>query len=162
MSSIVKAGLPPRPSVPATMPPIRYAAAAAAAVAPMTAPPASASQMPVSVPLPNTPIAPGAPSIPLPPPPSTLQPADQQSRAPSSPSLTHPSVTSPILSSASASNQPDGSFYSGQESPALSEVVPSSVGAPAATSSPQRKGATYHHKVGLIYYSFRLCLSSPT
>jgi CCR4-NOT transcription complex subunit 3 len=43
-----------------------------------------------------------------------------------------------MLSSASASHQPDGSFYSGQESPALSEAVPSSVGAPAATSSPQR------------------------
>ncbi|KAG6885123.1 hypothetical protein C0993_005701 [Termitomyces sp. T159_Od127] len=145
MSSIVKAGLPPRPSVSATMPPIRYAAAAAAAVAPTIVPPATASQMPVSVPPPSTSSAPGVPSIP-PPPPSASQPTDQQSRAPSSPSLTHPSVTSPMLSSASASNQPDGSFYSGQESPALSEVVPSSVGAPAATSSPQRKGATYQLK----------------
>ncbi|KAG6840813.1 hypothetical protein C0991_004168 [Blastosporella zonata] len=79
----------------------------------------------------------------MPPPPisaSQSQPADQLSRAPSSPSLTHPSVTSPMLSSAaSVSNQPDGSFYSGQESPAISEAVPSSVGAPAATSSPRRK-----------------------
>ncbi|KAG6896759.1 hypothetical protein C0992_006334, partial [Termitomyces sp. T32_za158] len=138
MSSIVKAGLPPRPIAPATMPPIRYAAAAAAAVAPTTAPPATASQVSLSVPLPSTPATPGAPPIP-PLPPSVPQPVDQQSRAPSSPSLTHPSVTSPMLSSASVSNQPDGSFYSGQESPALSEIVPSSVGAPAATSSPQRK-----------------------
>ncbi|KAH0587107.1 hypothetical protein H2248_005924 [Termitomyces sp. 'cryptogamus'] len=138
MSSIVKAGLPPRPSAPVTMPPIRYAAAAAAAVAPTTAPASSASQASVSVPPPSTPATSSAPSIP-PPPLSAPQPTDQQSRAPSSPSLTHLSVTSPMLSSASASNQPDGSFYSGQESPALSEAVPSSVGAPAATSSPQRK-----------------------
>ncbi|KAG6889055.1 hypothetical protein C0995_004338 [Termitomyces sp. Mi166 len=142
MSSIVKAGLPPRPSAPATMPPIRYAAAAAAAVTPTTAPPPTASQAPASVLPPSTPAAPSVPSIPPPPPSSAPQPADQQSRAPSSPSLTHPSVTSPMLSSASASHQPDGSFYSGQESPALSEAVPSSVGAPAATSSPQRKDST--------------------
>jgi hypothetical protein len=49
---------------------------------------------------------------------------DQQSAALSSPSPTQLSVTSPMLSSAaSASQQLDGSFYSGQESPALSEVV---------------------------------------
>ncbi|KAG5650364.1 hypothetical protein H0H81_012490 [Sphagnurus paluster] len=136
MASILKAGLTPsRPTPPVTMPPIRYAAAAAAAVAPAPTSQPSSSQVPVPTPT----VAPTAPSIP----PSasmTSQIAplpDQQSRASSSPSLTHPSVTSPMLSSA-ASQQPDGSFYSGQDSPALSEAVPSSVGAPAATSSPQR------------------------
>ncbi|KAG6918224.1 hypothetical protein DXG01_015817 [Tephrocybe rancida] len=145
MASILKAGLPARPTpAPATMPPIRYAAAAAAAVAPAAASQASSSQAAsTSVVAPSTPATTAATSIPPPPSSSQSQPLDQQSRAPSSPSLTHPSVTSPMLSSASVSNQPDGSFYSGQESPALSEAVPSSVGAPAATSSPQRKAQTH-------------------
>ncbi|KAF8075991.1 Not1 N-terminal domain, CCR4-Not complex component-domain-containing protein [Lyophyllum atratum] len=141
MASILKAGLQQSRPTPATMPPIRYAAAAAAAVAPTATPQASSSQTPAAVPsvtpstLPQTPSL--APSIPAAATPAS-QSVELQSRAPSSPSLTHPSVTSPMLSSASASHQPDGSFYSGQESPALSEAVPSSVGAPAATSSPQR------------------------
>ncbi|KAF5388110.1 hypothetical protein D9615_000039 [Tricholomella constricta] len=140
MSSILKAGLQPsRPTPPATMPPIRYAAAAAAAVLPAATtqasssqPPASASSAASSNPPPATITAPSIP------PASAMSPSvDQQSRASSSPSLTHPSVTSPMLSSASASHHPDGSFYSGQESPALSEAVSGSVGAPAATSSPR-------------------------
>ncbi|GLB33416.1 putative not1 N-terminal domain, CCR4-Not complex component [Lyophyllum shimeji] len=143
MASIVKAGLQQSKPAPATMPPIRYATAAAAAVAPAATPQATPSQPPLATPsvAPATAQAtPAAPSIPptAPPAPQAAQATDVQSRAPSSPSLTHPSVTSPMLSSASVSHQPDGSFYSGQESPALSEAVPSSVGAPAATSSPQR------------------------
>jgi CCR4-NOT transcription complex subunit 3 len=53
----------------------------------------------------------------------------------SSPSLTQLSVTSPVLSSAaSVSQQLDGSFYSGQESPAVSEANAISI------SSSVRKG----------------------
>ncbi|KAG7445904.1 uncharacterized protein BT62DRAFT_932246 [Guyanagaster necrorhizus] len=127
MSSIVKAGLPTPRSV-ATLPPIRYATAAAAAVAPPA--PASATTI-VSPPTSNAP--------PL----SAVPPISYQSEQAtlSSPSLTHPSVTSPMLSSA-ASQQPDGSFYSSQESPVVSEAVPSSLDGPAATSSPQRMLAT--------------------
>ncbi|KAF8897186.1 Not1 N-terminal domain, CCR4-Not complex component-domain-containing protein [Infundibulicybe gibba] len=145
MSSILKAGLPqpPRPA-PATLPPIRYAAAAAAAVAPPATP-----QIPSSQPPPSSTVALSNPQPATPSTSSNAQPSsstsisqDQLSGASSSPSLTHPSVTSPMLSSASVSHQPDGSFYSGQESPALSEAVPSSVGGPAATSSPQRVVAT--------------------
>ncbi|KAL0949175.1 hypothetical protein HGRIS_009253 [Hohenbuehelia grisea] len=133
MSSIVKAGLP---AVRPNATPIKYAAAAAAAVAPL--PSASATAHPP----PQTPSASSATastSTQVPPSSAQNSSQDQQSVVPSSPSLTHPSVTSPMLSSAaSVSQQPDGSFYSGQESPALSEAVPSSVGGPAASSSPQR------------------------
>jgi len=138
MSSIVKAGLQSsRPTPPVTMPPIRYAAAAAAAVASPTNVPASTSQPPVvpsSHPPPATPsIPPSVSSV------SQTTSLDQQSRVSSSPSLTHPSITSPMLSSAaSVSNAPDGSFYSGMESPALSEA-PASVGPSVVASSPQRE-----------------------
>lgn len=133
MSSILKAGLPaPRP--PATLPPIRYAAAAAAAV--------SSSSTSTSIPTPTSQAAPSllttAAPVPLTAP--SIAPSLSQnlpdSQLLSSPSLTHPSVTSPMLSSASASHQPDGSFYSGQDSPAISEAIPSSLSGPA--SSPQR------------------------
>ena len=157
MASIVKQGLPqPPPTTPTTattttarplaLPPIRYAAAAAAAVTPTPNTPGTASHntsggstLPPPTPLTASNPTPVAPSIPpitptVPPVPSQ----DHLSGVPSSPSLTHPSVTSPMLSSASVSHQPDGSFYSGQESPALSDAVPSSLGGPAATSSPQR------------------------
>ncbi|KIM45954.1 hypothetical protein M413DRAFT_441010 [Hebeloma cylindrosporum] len=148
MSTILKAGLQqqpaPRPAAPVVLPPIRYAAAAAAAVAP----PASASSLSLAgvASMPSTPAA-TVPSHP-PPPPSTapsiplpitpvVTSQEQQSVATSSPSLTQLSVTSPMLSSAaSASQQPDGSFYSGQESPALSEAV--SPGKPAP-QSPHRE-----------------------
>src|SRR5882762_7648615 len=128
MASILKAGLPqpaPRP----TLPPIRYSAAAAAAVAPSSAVPPTPSQPqpPAVIPSNPPPAVPAAPSIT-----ASSSTADQQSGISASPSLTHPSITSPMLSSASVSHQPDGSFYSGQESPALSEA------GPAATSSPQR------------------------
>ncbi|KAF7313532.1 hypothetical protein HMN09_00509200 [Mycena chlorophos] len=118
MSSILKAGLPqtaPRPA--ATLPPVRYSVAAAGGT---TAAPAAA-------PPPNPP--PGVPPA-----------APPSEPTPSSPSLTHPSTTSPMLSSAaSVSQPPDGaSFYSGQDSPLLSDGVPSSLGGPAATSSPPR------------------------
>ncbi|KAH9482474.1 General negative regulator of transcription subunit 3 [Psilocybe cubensis] len=148
MATILKAGLQqqtpaPRPAAPAVLPPIRYAAAAAAAVAPPPPPSASSSSL-AAASVPGTPAA----STSHPPPPSSTAPSipigltslpvsqEQHSVAVSSPSLTQLSVTSPMLSSAaSASQQPDGSFYSGQESPALSEAVSSSKLVP---SSPQQ------------------------
>ncbi|KAH7888032.1 Not1 N-terminal domain, CCR4-Not complex component-domain-containing protein [Phlebopus sp. FC_14] len=129
MSSILKAGLPPAPRPPATLPPIRYAAAAAAAVSSSSTstvvPPTPSGPQPTTLSATST---------------AAIAPSTSQSlqdQLASSPSLTHPSVTSPILSSA-ASHQPEGSFYSGQDSPAISEAVPSSVSGPAASSSPQR------------------------
>lgn len=106
MASILKANVPP------PRPPIRYAAAAAAAVAPppvssvstVTPPIASTSGAAHTSGQPQTPLTPAASQGP--------------SLSDSSPSLTHPSAISPMLSStASASQQPDGSFYSDQESP---------------------------------------------
>ncbi|KAJ4492831.1 Not1 N-terminal domain, CCR4-Not complex component-domain-containing protein [Lentinula edodes] len=127
----VLAAPPPRPAV--TLPPIRYAAAAAAAIAPVPTPP-SATKAAASTNSGSN--ATPAFSIPTS---SSQTSQDQVSVVPSSPSLTHPSVTSPMLSSAaSVSQQFDGSFYSSQESPAMSEAVISSVGAPVATSSPHR------------------------
>lgn len=138
MSTILKSNLPqqqaPRLTAPAVLPTIQYAAAAAAAVA---APSASSSSLAVAS-TPNTPAA--TASSHTQPPPSTapsippILGQEQQSAATSSPSLTQLSVTSPMLSSAaSVSQQPDGSFYSGQESPALSEAVSGK----AAPQSPQ-------------------------
>ncbi|KAJ7228987.1 Not1 N-terminal domain, CCR4-Not complex component-domain-containing protein [Mycena pura] len=149
MSSILKAGLPPPAPRTATLPPVRYSVAAAGGnSASASAQPAqsSSSQPPIHVaptaalvPPSNPPPAqPTAPSLS---PPSTAQsaPPDQASGVSSSPSLTHPSTTSPMLSSAaSVSHPPDGSFYSGQDSPEMSDGVPSSLGGPAATSSPPR------------------------
>ena len=60
-----------------------------------------------------------APSTPVP---LVSAAQDQSSVNASSPSLTHPSVTSPILSSAaSVSQHPEGSMYSAEDSPVLSE-----------------------------------------
>ncbi|KAG9317620.1 Not1 N-terminal domain, CCR4-Not complex component-domain-containing protein [Chiua virens] len=137
MSSILKAGLPPAPRPPATLPPIRYAAAAAAAVS-STSPATLGPSTPTTQTTPNilttpAPVPLTAPSIA-----ASLSQNMPESQFLSSPSLTHPSVTSPMLSSASVSHQPDGSFYSGQDSPAISEAVSSSVGAPPVSSSPQR------------------------
>ncbi|KAH0840088.1 Not1 N-terminal domain, CCR4-Not complex component-domain-containing protein [Lanmaoa asiatica] len=137
MSSILKAGLPPAPRPPATLPPIRYAAAAAAAVS-------STSPATMGPPTPTTQAASNILTTSAPTPSTALSIAPSlsqnvpDSQLLSSPSLTHPSITSPMLSSASASHQPDGSFYSGQDSPAISEAVPSSVSGPAASLSPQR------------------------
>ncbi|KAF8974742.1 Not1 N-terminal domain, CCR4-Not complex component-domain-containing protein [Flammula alnicola] len=145
MATILKAGLQqaPRPAAPAVLPPIRYAAMAAAAVAP---PPQSASS--TSLAAASTPTTPASTASSHPPPPPSTAPSippalaplamsqEQQSVATSSPSLTQLSVTSPMLSSAaSVSQQPDGSFYSGQESPAMSEAI--SAGKPVP-QSPQR------------------------
>ncbi|KAL0580914.1 general negative regulator of transcription subunit 5 [Marasmius crinis-equi] len=118
---------PPPARAPVPKPTLQYAAIAAQS-------PGNTSQAAVPPASSNTAPVPTTPSIP----PATSQISQEQSSvAPSSPSLTHPSVTSPMLSSAaSVSQQPDGSFYSGQESPAISEAVPSSNGGPAATSSP--------------------------
>ncbi|KAJ3892767.1 Not1 N-terminal domain, CCR4-Not complex component-domain-containing protein [Lentinula edodes] len=127
----VLAAPPPRPAV--TLPPIRYAAAAAAAIAPVPTPPSATKAAASTNSGPSTTPAFSIPTS------SSQASQDQVSVVPSSPSLTHPSVTSPMLSSAaSVSQQFDGSFYSSQESPAMSEAVISSVGAPVATSSPHR------------------------
>jgi hypothetical protein len=76
---------------------------------------------------------------------------DQQPAALSSPSPTQLSVTSPLLSSAaSASQQLDGSFCSGQESPALSEAVSK------PPLSPQQENA---HRKGL---SIRFIMNSSS
>ncbi|PPR02480.1 hypothetical protein CVT24_002029 [Panaeolus cyanescens] len=131
MSSVLKAGLQssaPRPT-PAVLPPIRYAAAAAAAVAPhsnssssLSAATTVSTTATTAVHPPPTPST--APSIPAATAPATVAHDQATTASISSPSLTQLSVTSPMLSSAaSASQQPDGSFYSGQESPALSEAV---------------------------------------
>ncbi|KAI0676817.1 Not1 N-terminal domain, CCR4-Not complex component-domain-containing protein [Trametes maxima] len=102
VASMVKAPVPPR------NPPGGYAKVAAAAVAPplSTAHPISSSTASATTVVPSTPTATTA---------SSSAPADQQSAVTSSPSLTHPSITSPMLSSAA------------------------SIGGPAATSSPQRQ-----------------------
>ncbi|PFH52582.1 hypothetical protein AMATHDRAFT_74064 [Amanita thiersii Skay4041] len=131
MASILKASLSQKP--PST--PIKYAAAAAAAVAPSSLLQINSSQTVISQqqPITNPPPVMTATQPALP-----ATPHEQIPGLMSSPSLTHPSVTSPILSSsASVSQPPDDSFYSGQNSPTLSETVPSSVSGPAATSSPQ-------------------------
>ena len=136
MASILKAGLPPAPR-PATLPPIRYAAAAAAAVTPQT----PSSQAPLQAPVTTHPPPPNNPQIS--PATTSVLPAQSvsQDQLSSSPSLTHQSVTSPMLSSsASVSQQPDGSFYSGVESPAMSEAVPSSHNGPMAESPLLMKG----------------------
>ncbi|KAG0702306.1 Not1 N-terminal domain, CCR4-Not complex component-domain-containing protein [Suillus ampliporus] len=142
MASILRANLQPATPRPPALPPIRYAAAAAAAVTPPssqqngTAPltPSTSQTLP---PIPPTNL-PEATASTLSITPSASHSALHDSQFTSSPSLTHPSVTSPMLSSA-ASHQQDGSFYSGQDSPAISDAVPSSISGPAATSSPQRQ-----------------------
>lgn len=142
MASILRANLQPATTRPPALPPIRYSAAAAAAVTPQSSqqngamPPTPSTSQPIP-PTPSTSI-PEATTSTLSITPSASQSGLQDSQFTSSPSLTHPSVTSPMLSSA-ASHQQDGSFYSGQDSPAISEAVPSSVSGPAATSSPQRQ-----------------------
>ncbi|KAI0771487.1 Not1 N-terminal domain, CCR4-Not complex component-domain-containing protein [Trametes elegans] len=126
VASMVKTPAPPR------NPPSGYAKVAAAAVAPPATTPSQSS-------LPATSSTTAVPSTPSATTGSTSATADQQSAVTSSPSLTHPSITSPMLSSAaSVSNQPDDSLHSAHDSPALYDAVPSSIGAPAATSSPQR------------------------
>lgn len=134
MASILKANLPqpaPRPT-PAALP--RYAAVAAAAVTPQPAAQASSSQLISTVAPSNPPPVPAAtPSMQSS---FTLQAStDQVSAAASSPSLTQLSVTSPMLSS-SASQQHEGSFYSGEDSPVPQEAITTIK--PNVTSSPQR------------------------
>lgn len=131
MASILKAGLEKPAAKPAPLP-VRYAAAAAAAVAPSNAAltashtPTQASATASS----SSSIAPSA-STALSISPSATTATDQASL---SPSLSHPSLMSPVVSStASTSAAPiDGSSY---DSPAFSEAVPSG---PSAASSPQR------------------------
>ncbi|OSC96736.1 hypothetical protein PYCCODRAFT_1481797 [Trametes coccinea BRFM310] len=130
------------PAPPPRNPPSGYAKVAAAAVAP---PQPAASQPSASSSAAAVPPTPTASNV------SSSAAVDQQSAVTSSPSLTHPSVTSPMLSSAaSVSYQPDDSVLSAHASPALHDAVPSSIGGPAATSSPQRQTAR------------KASLSSPT
>ncbi|KAJ7083334.1 Not1 N-terminal domain, CCR4-Not complex component-domain-containing protein [Mycena belliarum] len=130
MSSLLK---PAAPRPPATLPPIRYSAAV------QQAPPQPPQAAPAPVPLKQkpkqTPPQPAAP-----PTPSSID-------VTSSPSMTHPSLASPMSSYASVSHERDSSFY---ESPALSEAIPSSIGAPAATSSPQRASASRKGSISSI------------
>jgi CCR4-NOT transcription complex subunit 3 len=146
MSSVLR-GLPPASRPPAPLPPIRYAAAAAAAVAPQT---------PSTVPPLPTPVAPSSsttlPHVPPTTPSILTSQSTSQDPVQSSPSLTHPSVTSPVLSSsASVSQQPDGSLYSGVDSPAMSEAVPSSHGGVVVESPESRKGM-FECKLSLSHY----------
>ncbi|KAJ6457367.1 Not1 N-terminal domain, CCR4-Not complex component-domain-containing protein [Mycena sanguinolenta] len=116
MASILK---PAAPRPPTTLPPIQYSAA-------VQQPP---PQPPQAAPAPPPPkLKPVQPQPAIPPTPSSVG-------VPSSPSMTHPSAASPMSSYASVSHDRDSSFY---ESPAISEAVPSSIGGPIATSSPQR------------------------
>ncbi|KAG2013379.1 CCR4-NOT transcription complex [Coprinopsis cinerea AmutBmut pab1-1] len=138
MSSVLKSGLSqpaPRPTPP-TLPPIRYAAAAAAAV--NSHPPSSASAHPPST-APVTPaLAPAHASSASPAVPPSVAAVSQDQQSASSPSLTQQSAASPALSSAvSASQAPEGSSRSGQPSPALSKAIPTS-GTKQALASPQR------------------------
>ncbi|KAK7061424.1 Not1 N-terminal domain, CCR4-Not complex component-domain-containing protein [Favolaschia claudopus] len=152
MASILKAGLPP--PIPRNTT-VRYSVAAAGGsnAASAATQPAHVTS-PTQAPQPTTPAAapsssvspsnppPAQPTAPSIPPASPMPPApslDQSSGISSSPSLTHLSTTSPMMSSsASVSHHPESSLYSGQDSPALSDGVPSSLGGPAATSSPPR------------------------
>ncbi|KAH9943023.1 Not1 N-terminal domain, CCR4-Not complex component-domain-containing protein [Epithele typhae] len=139
VASMVKAPAPPRNAS-------GYAKVAAAAVAPaassQTQSSQSAAQATVVPPTPSASSTTASSSI----------PPDQRSAIASSPSLTHPSVTSPMLSSAaSVSHQPDDSLYSAHgSSPSLLDAVPSSIDGPVTTSSPQRAVAR------------KASLSSPT
>ncbi|KAI0734959.1 Not1 N-terminal domain, CCR4-Not complex component-domain-containing protein [Fomitopsis betulina] len=157
MASILKAGLPPQPR-PAPLP-VRYAAAAAAAVASPSA--QSSTQVPLT-PATATPpsssqhAAPTAPSISASTTTSPLTP-DQVSAATSSPSLTHPSVTSPMLSSAASVSAQHADGYT--DSPALSEAVPSSISGPAA--SPQRMSRKASTSSPLVPQAF-VSPQSPT
>lgn len=163
MASVVK-GINPPARPPAILPPIRYAAAAAAAITPQATsqPPPSATTASTptipsaAAPSSSTSQPPGTPSLP----PATPQISnaipsvqDQISRVPPSPSLTHQSTISPLLSS-SASQQPDGSFYSGLESPALSEAIQQSI------ASPQQPVITHKGESSRVIGQFYLHLLS--
>jgi CCR4-NOT transcription complex subunit 3 len=143
MSSVLR-GLPPASRSPASLPPIRYAAAAAAAVAPQTPPNVQPLPTPVVPSSSNSlsHVPPTAPSIPV-------SQSTSQDPTQSSPSLT---MTSPVLSSsASVSQQPDESLYSGVDSPAMSEAVPSSHGGVMTESPESRKGVFEYNKLSLLY-----------
>ena len=139
MSSILKAGLPQQPRPP-TLTPIRYSAAAAGATQhtnnPASQPTTTTTTVTTSTNPPpvvsTTPSQPPAPSTTTTTSVTTSSTQDQLSRVSSSPSLTHPSVTSPMPSSASAANL-DESLYSVDSSP--SPMV-SEGQANLATSSP--------------------------
>ncbi|KAJ3569353.1 hypothetical protein NP233_g5107 [Leucocoprinus birnbaumii] len=128
MSNVVK---PPAPRPP-QLPPMRYAAVASSQSHTSTAA-SSTAQLPTTASSQSQSLPSNAAPSSAAPVPSAL---DQSSVAVSSPSLTHPSVSSPILSSAaSASQQPEGSAYSVEDSPILSEPAPPS---PQKASPPQK------------------------
>ncbi|KAF9782587.1 Not1 N-terminal domain, CCR4-Not complex component-domain-containing protein [Thelephora terrestris] len=140
MSSILKAGLPQQ-SRPTTLTPIRYSAAAAGATQhassatsqPTTTTATTTSTLTSPTPVVTSPLSqPPAACITTTTTVTTSSTQDQISRVSSSPSLTHPSVTSPMPSSASAANL-DDSLYSMDDSP--SPMV-SEDQANATTSSP--------------------------
>lgn len=116
LSNVVKAPAPRPPQ----LPPMQYAAVAQAVTHTSTPSVISSSTHPqTTTPLPSQP----SPLITAPPPPVAIT-QDQSPISASSPSLTNPSVTSPVLSSsaASASQHLEGSTYSVEDSPALSEA----------------------------------------
>lgn len=173
MATILKAGLQtqpaPRPAAPAVLPPIRYAAMAAAAVAPPPHPtPSSLAAAVASIPSTPAATAPSHPPQPASTAPSILPayipqtPAHEHSIATSSPSLTQLSVTSPMLSSAaSVSQQPDGSFYSGEESPAMSDATSSSEHKAGVPQSPLRDAPVRQGALGAFgYVHGRLIIAS--
>ena len=119
MSNVVKAPVPRPPQ----LPPIRYATVAQATPSSQLPAPNASSSI-AHLPTTASSQAHSSPSNMAPSTPVPLVSAaqDQSSVNASSPSLTHPSVTSPILSSAaSVSQHPEGSMYSAEDSPVLSE-----------------------------------------
>ena len=135
MSNVVKASAPRPPQ----LPPIRYATVAQAVTSsqlPVPNASSSISHLPMTTSSqthsPPSNVAPTTSAPPV----STTQ--DQSSVNMSSPSLTHPSVTSPILSSvASVSQHPEGSIYSAEDSPVLSEDALSKLPSPQKVTPSQ-------------------------
>lgn len=139
MASILKAGLPSSSSQPSTtrapppqLPPIRYAAAAAAAVTPSTsaqsvttnATSTTTHSSPQNITSPHETSEDKATSSLSSPQANRTLSQDTYNAVLSSPSLTHPSTNSPLLSSTSA-QMPDGS--TSFDSPVMSEAAESGV-----------------------------------
>ncbi|VDC03982.1 unnamed protein product [Peniophora sp. CBMAI 1063] len=119
MASVLKAGLP-KPAAP-TLPPLKYAAAAAGASSSSIAASASA-----------TPATPSRQAPPTKEKEASVSREEMASVATTSPSLTHATTTSPFMSSASVALA-DGSM----DSPAISEAVPSTSPSRATPASPE-------------------------
>lgn len=119
--NVSKTGIPHPTSAPIPSPRIRYAAAAAAAIA--------------SIQTPSTIAVAGVAAV-TSNPTNSLQ--DRISVVSSSPSLTHPSVASPMLSSAASVSQRPDSPYSSEVSLVVSEAMSSPSSPPATVSTPCR------------------------